>query len=170
MSASDLAILLTLLGITVIPMLVMLLLKLRRRSLAGVSVHPGSRWRLGLVARPERKYKLCHRFHVQFDGPEDGFGLVADYMLTAGGEALVNERAGVGDVQPPERDRLITVQDMVSYGTSSLKDAEYGHAMHKATIVLATVGPFPHHTELIAEGTILLNPGTRMASGSVFFV
>ncbi|MFO7949318.1 MAG: hypothetical protein R6U36_03010 [Candidatus Fermentibacteraceae bacterium] len=144
-------------------------MKIRSRPLAGVDVYPDSRWKLGIVARPGREYRLCLRFHVQFNGPEEGFGLVADYTLTAAGETLTRERAGVGDIQPPERDRCITVQNMVTYGTNSLKDAEYGHAMRKATVVLATAGPFPHETELTAEGVTLLSQDTRLASGKVFF-
>ena len=170
MAESETLLLFAVLGTILITSLVAgLVIKLRHRRLAAVDVHSGSRWKLGIVARPGRKYRLCHRFHVQFFGPEDGFGLVADYSLLAGGETLARERAGVGDIQPPERDRRITVQNNVTYGTNSLKDAEYGHAMHRATIVLSTVGPFPHETELTAEGETLLNPGTRLASGEVFF-
>ena len=169
MPAPGTLILYIIIGSLLLPMLVFVLFMFRRRPECRVDVFQGSRWSLGTVARPGRRYRLCHRFHVQFNGPEDGFGLVADYTLAAGGEILAKERAGVGTVQPPARDRFISVQTMVSYGTNSLKDAEYGHAMHKATIVLATIGPFSRATELTAEGEILLNPGTRLASGEIFF-
>lgn len=162
-------ILFIILGALFLSMLVVLIYRFLRRPDCSVDVFQGSRWKLGTIAHPGRKYKLCHRFHVQFNGPEEGFGLVADYRLSAGGEVLVNERAGVGTVQPPARDRFISVQTMVSYGTNSLKDAEYGHAMHRATIVLAAIGPFSRATELTAEGEILLNSGARLASGEIFF-
>lgn len=169
MISGEQAVFVTVIGSSVICLAVILIINLRR-PLASLDVRPDSEWRLALVTRPGRKYKLCQRFHVQFDGSEEEFGLVADYTVTAAGEILVRERAGVGNVQPPVRDRLITLQKMVSYGTNSLKDAEYGHSMHKATIVLTTVGPFDHRVELMASGKTMVNPGTRMASGRVFFV
>ncbi len=168
MISGELAVYVAVIGASVICLTVILIINMKR-PIVSLDVRPDSEWRLALVTRPGRKYKLCHRFHIQFDGSEEEFGLVADYTMTAGGETLIRERAGVGSVQPPYRDRFITLQKMVSYGTNSLKEAEYGHSMHKATIVLATVGPFDQRTELIAGGKIMLNPGTRMASGKVYF-
>ena len=92
--------------------------RLPGKPVASVEVRPGSEWRLGLQAGSGRRYRLLVRFDVAFQGGEDEYGLVVDYSCTAGGSMISRERAGTGNVVPPERDRFIGSQQMSSFSST----------------------------------------------------
>lgn len=157
-------IVLILIAATMVPTMIFVMLSLRKvsRPLALIEAREGSEWRLGLVARQDRKYRLCVRYEVTFHGAEDDFGLVADYRCaTPQGE--VSERAGVGHVVPPERDRYVGTSYKNSYSST------LGSCRQKATFVLATLGPFQHPAELTATGTVQVSAGTNLVRAEVFF-
>lgn len=138
-------------------------IRLPGRPVASVEVRPESEWRLGFLARPGRKYRLFVRFDVAFQGGEDEYGLVADYKCAAGGESLSSERAGVGNMVPPERDRFIGSRQMSSFTSTP------GSCRHRATITLTTVGPFEENTEVTAGGIVVISAGAVLSSCLVFF-
>lgn len=149
---------------TMVPTVVVVMLKLRKvsRPLALAPAGDGSEWRLGIFARPDRKYRLCVRYDVRYEGAEDDFGLVVDYRCSSpSGE--VRERAGVGHVVPPERDRYVGTSYRNSYSSM------LGSCRQKATFILATLGPFPHPAELTATGTLHVSAGTTVVRAEVFF-
>lgn len=135
----------------------------RGRKAASSPVQPGSMWKLGFVAGTGKKYRLCFSYQVAFNGGEDDFGLVADYHCQAAGLAVSGERAGIGSVQPPERERTVRMQHNCSF--SSTLD----RCRQRAVFVLTTLGPFDNDTHVTAEGTIEVNPGTVLEKGEVFF-
>lgn len=153
--------------ITLAVMLLVTLLLVRWRlsgkPLASVDVKPDSEWRLGFQAEPGKRYRLLVRFDVAFQGGEDEYGLVVAYSCTAGGTIVSRERAGTGNVVPPERDRFIGSQQMSSF--SSNPDG----CRHRATIALTTAGPFEEGTEVIAGGTVLISQGAVLSNCRVFF-
>ncbi len=133
------------------------------KPVASVGVETGSEWRLTFVPKPGRKHRLCLRFDIRFQGGEDEYGLVVEYTCMASGVILVRERAGIGNVQPPVRDRSIGSMSMSSFSST------LGMCRHRATIVLTGVGPFDEHTEVTAGGTVLLSEGARLEKCEVFF-
>lgn len=133
------------------------------RVAASVEVKPDSEWRLGFAAQPGKKYRLLVRYDVAFRGGEDEYGLVVDYFCTAAGSVVSRERAGVGRIVPPQRDRCIGSQQMSSF------TATPGGCRHRATISLASVGPFEEATEVIAGGTVLLSQGSVLSDCKAFF-
>lgn len=137
--------------------------RLPGKPVASVEVRPGSEWRLGLQAGSGRRYRLLVRFDVAFQGGEDEYGLVVDYSCTAGGSMISRERAGTGNVVPPERDRFIGSQQMSSFSSTP------GGCRHRATIVLTSVGPFEEGTEVITGGIIVLSQGAVLSNCRVFF-
>jgi len=158
----ELAVLLTL----AVMLLLSYLLVVRRlpgRAVASVGVKADSEWRLGFPARPGRKYRLFVRFDLAFRGGEDEYGLVVDYQCTAGGSAVSRERAGVGSIVPPERDRFIGSQQMSSFTSTP------GSCRHRATVALTSVGPFEEVTEVIAGGTVLLSRGAVLSNCTAYF-
>lgn len=149
---------------TMVPTLVFVLLSLRKvsRRLASVEAAEGQEWRLGVMAPQNRRLRLCVRYEVKYQGAEDDFGLVADYRcLTPQGE--VRERAGVGHVTPPERDRFVGTSYSNSYSSV------LGSSNQKATFILATLGPFPYSAELEATGTVHVSQGTTLVRAEVYF-
>lgn len=133
------------------------------RPVASVEVKPGSEWRLGFLVRPGRKYRLFVRFDVAFQGGEDDFGLVVDYFCTAGGSPVSRERAGIGGIVPPHRDRSVGCMRMSSF-TSTPRGCR-----HRATIDLTAAGPFEEGTEVVAGGTVEVSQGAVLSSCRVFF-
>lgn len=146
----------------VVPLLIILFRF--RRPLASQEVSPDSTWRLGILPSAGRRYRLCLRYDIRHRGSEDRFGLVADYTLMRGGELLVREKAGVGDIQPPERDRRIGSQSLCSFSST------LGDSRSRATVVLAKVGPFDGSMEITAEGQLLTDQGSWLQKATVFFV
>lgn len=134
-----------------------------RRRLASTEAVEGSEWRLGAVAAPRRKVRLCVRFRVGFRGEEDNFGLVADYHCDAAGVRKADERAGVGDRIPPERDRRITTSYDCGFTSTPAGSSQ------RATIVLAVLGPFDEITELVAGGVLTTDGETVLEQAEVFF-
>jgi hypothetical protein len=137
--------------------------RLPGKPVASVEVKPDSEWRLGFQAGPGRKYRLFVRFDAAFEGGEDEYGLVVDYSCTAGGSVVSRERAGTGNIVPPERDRFIGSQQMSSFTSTP------GSCRHRATISLAAVGPFEEGTEVIAGGTVVMSQGAVLTYCRVFF-
>lgn len=133
------------------------------RKAASSPVLPESRWRLGFVAGARKKYRLCLSYQVAFKGSEDDFGLVVDYVCHASGLTVASERAGIGSVRPPERERTVRVQHNCSF--SSTLD----RCRQRAVFVLTTLGPFDHDTHVTAEGILEVNPETVLEKGEVFF-
>jgi len=155
---------LIIIALTMVPTLTFVFLAMRRIShpLATTEAFEGSEWRLGAVVRQGRKCRLCMRYEVTFQGGEDNFGLVVDHACTTPvGE--VRERAGVGSVEPPARDRRIGTQYNVRFSSVM------GGCRQKATFILATVGPFPGPAELDATGTVRVSGGAVLVSGMIFF-
>jgi len=134
-----------------------------RKSVAATPVQPDSRWSLGFIPVPGRRYRLCLRFYMSFTGDEDDYGLVVDYKCTGPEGFHVQERAGIGNRQPPARDRFINRQHLSSFSST------LGNSHHRATIVLATLGPFREIGEITAEGTLLLSSGAILENGEIFF-
>ncbi len=130
---------------------------------ASVEVKPDSEWRLGFLAVPRKKYRLFVRFDVSFQGGEDEYGLVVDYSCIAGGSMVFRERAGTGNIVPPERDRFIGSQQMSSFTSTP------GSCRHRATITLTRVGPFEENTEVTAGGTVVISTGAVLSNCQVFF-
>jgi len=149
---------------TMLPILVFVTLAVRRvsRPLVKADAVDGVEWHLGMMALQGRKYRLCVRYEVTFEGTEDDFGIVADYRCsTPQGE--IRERAGVGSVVPPERDRYIGTSYSNSY------TGVMGSSRQKSTFVLATLGPFEHPAELTATGTLHLSHGVTLVRAEVYF-
>jgi hypothetical protein len=149
---------------TMIPILVIVLISVGRVSKSLVLTEAGvdAEWRLGMMAQQGRKHWLCMRYMVTYQGFEDSFGLVVDYRCRTP-EGEIRERAGVGHEVPPERDRYIGTSYSNSYS------AVLGSCRQKATVVLATLGPFQYPVELEATGTILVSPGTTLVHAEVYF-
>lgn len=125
-------------------------------------ISPGSRWSLGAVVEPGMKCNLCLEFKIQYYGGEDDYGIAVEYDLRAGGELLSSERAGVGNVTPPESDRRIGTQ----YRTSLT--AVLGKNSYRATVVVCSIGPFEQRREINATGTVHTAAGTLLQKGIVF--
>ncbi len=149
---------------TMVPTLAFVMVALRRVSspLVSSAAGDGSEWRLTFLARQGRKYRLCMRYEVVFEGGEDDFGLVVDYRCTTP-QGEIRERAGVGSVTPPERDRYVGSSYKNSY------TGVMGNSRQKATFILATVGPFPGPAELVAEGVVHVSSGANLVNGTVYF-
>lgn len=149
---------------TAISTLVFVMLSLRKvsRPLALVEAREGVEWRLGVMAPENRKRRLCVRYEVKYNGVEDDFGLVVDYHCRTP-EGEIRERAGVGHMTPPERDRFVGT----SYGNSY--SSVLGNCRQKATFILATLGPFPYSAELEAAGTVHVSQGTTLVRAEVYF-
>ena len=130
---------------------------------ASVEVKPDSEWRLGFLAMPGKKYRLFVRFDVAFQGGEDEYGLVVDYSCAAGGSVVSRERAGVGNIVPPERDRFIGIQRMSSFTSTP------GSCRHRATVTLTRVGPFEESIEVTAGGSVVVSAGAVLSNCQVYF-
>lgn len=149
---------------TMLPILVFVMLAVRKvsRPLVRVDAEPDVEWRLGMMAREGRKYRLCVRYEVTFQGIEDGFGLVADYRcVTPLGE--IRERVGAGSIVPPERDRGVGIFYRNSF------TGVMGACRQKSTFILAVLGPYEYPAELEATGTLHVSTGVTLVRAEVFF-
>jgi hypothetical protein len=135
----------------------------RRNPMASTPVVPDSEWRLGFVPKRGRSYRLCLRFDVNFTGIEDDYGIVVDYSCTGPDGLHVHERVGTGNIQPPARDRFINIQRNSSFSSTP------GNSRHRATVDLASLGPFDESTEIVASGTLLLSSGATLNIAEIFF-
>ncbi len=149
---------------TMLPIMLFVMLAVRRvsRPLVRVDAMADAEWRLGMMARQGRRYRLCVRYEVAFQGIEDGFGLVADYRCVTPLKEI-REKAGVGSVVPPERDRYVGASYMNSY------TGLMGGCRQKSTFVLAVLGPYEYPAELEATGVLHVSEGVTLVRAEVFF-
>ena len=144
----------------------LVLFLIRRRIGAPVvatEVNTDSRWSLGTVAEPGRKYSLCFRFRIEYPGGDEDYQLVADYECQAGTDIPFRERAGVGNLSALATGRLIRTQ----YNCDLT--AVLGWNRYRATVVLCSVGPFDEMRDIRASGRIAASPETLLKKGEIFF-
>ena len=126
-------------------------------------VNTSSRWSLGTVAEPGRKYNLCFEFRIEYPGGDDDYQLVADYECQAGNDILIREKAGIGYLSSLEKSSQINSQ----YNCNLT--AVLGWNKYKATVILCSMGPFDEMCEVRASGRIAASPETLLKKGEIFF-